>query len=59
VTRSAQLAALTALAVVAGCGGTAASDRASNDLDREGSVVCSGKPRYCAETDTGRATEPP
>jgi hypothetical protein len=58
-TRRALLAALAALTAAAGCGGARAPDVAPKEVEREGSAVCSGKPRYCAGTDVGRTRQPP
>jgi len=51
--RKALLTASAAAALVAGCGGTTASDQSTKDVDRKPYVICSGKPRYCAVADTG------
>jgi len=49
--RKALLAALIALALLAGCGGTGPSSALPEDVEQGLYVICSGKPRYCAVAD--------
>jgi hypothetical protein len=55
--RSALLTASAVVAVLAGCGGTSASDQLPKGVDHKLYVICSGKPRYCAVADL-RAPHP-
>jgi hypothetical protein len=57
VTRRALLTASAVVAVLAGCGGTSASDQIPKGVDHKPYVICSGKPRYCAVADL-RAPQP-
>jgi hypothetical protein len=55
--RSALLTASAVVAVLAGCGGTGASEQLPKGVDHKLYVICSGKPRYCAVADL-RAPHP-
>jgi hypothetical protein len=55
--RSALLTASAVVAVLAGCGGTGASDQLPKGVDHKPYVICTGKPRFCAVADL-RAPHP-
>jgi hypothetical protein len=55
--RSALPTASAVVAILAGCGGTGASDQLPKGVHHKPYVICSGKPRYCAVADL-RAPQP-